>query len=111
MNDDLASAPSSFIVPRSSFRKVSKYAPVLFFIGGFVWDALTLGVTIKSTDLRAGAPLPEHQHVLVLPRHAKQNVVPGRWRVTAEAESGAAIGIVQFRLVNGEAGKLKTLKL
>ena len=96
---------------RVTYERVRPWVPAVFFIGGFVWDALTLGVTIKSTDLRAGAPLPEHQHVLVLPRHAKQNVVPGRWRVTAEAESGAAIGIVQFRLVNGEAGKLKTLKL
>jgi hypothetical protein len=41
----------------------------------------------------------------------KQNVTPGQWRVTAEAESGAAIGIVQFRLVAGEAPELKTLKL
>src|SRR5688500_17084732 len=31
----------------------------------------------------------------------KNNVIPGVWRVTAESESGAAIGIVQFRVVNG----------
>lgn len=41
----------------------------------------------------------------------KQNVIPGTWRVTAEAESGAAIGIVQFHLVPGEAPELKALKL
>jgi hypothetical protein len=32
----------------------------------------------------------------------KQNVIPGLWRVTAESESGAAIGIIQFRVVEGE---------
>ncbi|HYC58645.1 MAG TPA: DUF2914 domain-containing protein [Thermoanaerobaculia bacterium] len=33
----------------------------------------------------------------------KQNVIPGRWRVTAESESGATIGFVEFRVVEGEA--------
>jgi hypothetical protein len=41
----------------------------------------------------------------------KQNVTPGRWRVTAESESGAAIGIVQFTIAKGEPGKMKELKL
>lgn len=41
----------------------------------------------------------------------KQNVTPGVWRVTAEAESGAAIGIVQFEVVKGEPPKMKKLKL
>ncbi|HEX8252902.1 MAG TPA: DUF2914 domain-containing protein [Thermoanaerobaculia bacterium] len=41
----------------------------------------------------------------------KQNVTPGRWRVTAESESGAAIGIVQFNVVSGKASKLKTVRL
>jgi hypothetical protein len=41
----------------------------------------------------------------------KQNVPAGRWRVTAESESGAAIGIVTFDVVAGEAGELKTLRL
>jgi hypothetical protein len=41
----------------------------------------------------------------------KQNVIPGRWRVTAESERGAAIGIVQFTIEKGEPGKMKTLKL
>jgi hypothetical protein len=41
----------------------------------------------------------------------KQNVVPGEWRVTAESESGAAIGIISFEVVRGEAGKLKTVRL
>ena len=48
MNDEGPEAGSSFIVHRSSFRK---YAPVLFFIGGFAWDALTLGRSIKPVDL------------------------------------------------------------
>ena len=41
----------------------------------------------------------------------KQNVTPGRWRVTAESESGAAIGIIDFAIVSGEATKTKTLRL
>lgn len=41
----------------------------------------------------------------------KQNVRPGRWRVTAEAESGAAIGILDFTIVEGDAGELTTLRL
>jgi hypothetical protein len=41
----------------------------------------------------------------------KQNVVPGRWRVTAESESGAAIGIVEFTLVEGGEGEMKSLRL
>lgn len=41
----------------------------------------------------------------------KQNVTPGRWRVVAESESGAAIGIIAFEIVAGEAGELKTLRL
>jgi hypothetical protein len=41
----------------------------------------------------------------------KQNVVPGRWRVTAEAESGAAIGIITFTVVPGQAARMKTVRL
>ena len=41
----------------------------------------------------------------------KSNVVPGLWRVTAESESGAAIGIVQFRVVKGEPARMKTIRL
>jgi hypothetical protein len=41
----------------------------------------------------------------------KQNLIPGRWRVTAEAESGATIGFVDFTVVNGEPGRLKLLRL
>jgi Protein of unknown function (DUF2914) len=41
----------------------------------------------------------------------KQNVVPGEWRVIAEAESGARIGIVDFDVVNGEPPPLRKLKL
>lgn len=40
----------------------------------------------------------------------KQNVTPGRWRVTAEAESGAAIGIMDFRVEQGSAAT-KTRRL
>ena len=41
----------------------------------------------------------------------KQNVEPGQWRVVAESESGARIGIIDFDVVKGEAGKLKKVKL
>ena len=41
----------------------------------------------------------------------KQRVTPGRWRVVAESESGAALGITDFLVVRGEAGTLKRLRL
>lgn len=41
----------------------------------------------------------------------KQNVAPGQWRVTAESESGAAIGIISFRVVAGEAEDVKVVGL
>lgn len=40
----------------------------------------------------------------------KQNVIPGLWRVTAESESGAAIGFLEFRVTGGKPGRLKTLR-
>ena len=40
----------------------------------------------------------------------KANVVSGEWRVTAESESGAAIGTARFRVVPGEP-RLTALKL
>lgn len=41
----------------------------------------------------------------------KQNLTAGRWRVTAEAESGAAIGIVQFDVVEGDPPSTKKIRL
>ena len=41
----------------------------------------------------------------------KQNLTPGEWRVIAEAESGAAIGVIGFELENGEPGKMREMKL
>lgn len=41
----------------------------------------------------------------------KRNVVDGRWRVIAESESGATIGITDFRVVGGEPGTMKKLRL
>ncbi|HEX8151977.1 MAG TPA: DUF2914 domain-containing protein [Thermoanaerobaculia bacterium] len=41
----------------------------------------------------------------------KSNARPGRWRVIAAAESGASIGIVDFRVVDGEKAKKKTVRL
>ncbi|HJQ40889.1 MAG TPA: DUF2914 domain-containing protein [Thermoanaerobaculia bacterium] len=40
----------------------------------------------------------------------KQNVTPGRWRVTAESEGGAAIGILDFTVVAGK-GETKSIRL
>jgi hypothetical protein len=41
----------------------------------------------------------------------KQNLIPGRWRVIAESESGATIGFVDFVVVAGEPGEMKKVKL
>jgi hypothetical protein len=41
----------------------------------------------------------------------KQNLEPGVWRVVAEAESGAAIGIVSFEVVPGEPQHARTIRL
>ena len=41
----------------------------------------------------------------------KHNVVPGRWRVIAESESGAAIGILEFRIEPGEPQQPKPVRL
>lgn len=40
----------------------------------------------------------------------KSRVTPGRWRVMAESETGAAIGIIDVRVVRGDAGELKRLR-
>jgi hypothetical protein len=41
----------------------------------------------------------------------KQNVVPGEWRVIAESESGARIGIVDFDVVRGTPPALRKVRL
>jgi hypothetical protein len=41
----------------------------------------------------------------------KRNVVPGRWRVIAESESGAALGIIDFTVVSGGPAKTKRVRL
>ena len=42
----------------------------------------------------------------------KQNLAPGRWRVTAEAESGAAFGVIEFDVVAaGELERPKSVRL
>jgi hypothetical protein len=40
----------------------------------------------------------------------KQNVTAGEWRVIAEAESGARIGIVDFDVVNGTPAQTRKLR-
>jgi hypothetical protein len=42
---------SVFRVPRSVFRRVRPWVPAAFFIGGFAWDAVTIGQSIKPLDL------------------------------------------------------------
>ena len=41
----------------------------------------------------------------------KQNVTPGEWRVIAESESGARIGIMDFEIVAGTPSAVKKVKL
>lgn len=41
----------------------------------------------------------------------KQNVSPGEWKVRAEIESGATIGVLRFRVERGEPGSLKQIRL
>lgn len=41
----------------------------------------------------------------------KQNIPPGRWRVIAESESGAAVGIVEFRVAPGARENAKQVTL
>jgi len=41
----------------------------------------------------------------------KQNVVPGEWRVIAESETGARIGIIDFDVVEGTPLKLRKVRL
>jgi hypothetical protein len=41
----------------------------------------------------------------------KQRVTTGLWRVVAESESGAAIGIIQFRVERGKRDPMKRLRL
>jgi hypothetical protein len=41
----------------------------------------------------------------------KQNLIPGRWRVTAESDSGATIGFVDFVVVAGEPREMKKVRL
>lgn len=36
---------------RSRFQRARRYAPAIAFFGGFAWDAVTLGRSIKSSDL------------------------------------------------------------
>jgi len=36
---------------RDTYARVRPWVPAVFFIGGFAWDALTLGKSIKPTDL------------------------------------------------------------
>ena len=36
---------------RHTYERVRPWVPAVFFIGGFAWDALTLGQKIKSVDL------------------------------------------------------------
>jgi hypothetical protein len=41
----------------------------------------------------------------------KSNAAPGHWRVITESESGAAVGVVEFRVEGGAAVGRKTIRL
>jgi hypothetical protein len=41
----------------------------------------------------------------------KSNLVPGRWRVVAESETGATIGVVRFRVVSPGSARLRTVRM
>jgi hypothetical protein len=74
------------------------------------WEYLDANDEWKTADLRsftiAGGRQAGYRGYTY-----KQNVTAGKWRVTAEAESGAAIGIVQFDVVNGGRVRTKKIKL
>jgi len=36
---------------KNRYQKIAPVLPALAFFGGFVWDAITLGIRIKSSDL------------------------------------------------------------
>ena len=64
---------------RDFIRRHSKYAPILFFIGGFIFDSLTLGRIDRTYDL---VMLCIHMSSLSITLYLYNMVDDGRWRNT-----------------------------
>jgi len=64
---------------RRLIRKHQKYAPILFFIGGFIFDTLTLGRIDRTYDL---VMLCLHMSCLTLTIYAYNLADDGRWKNT-----------------------------
>jgi hypothetical protein len=95
--------------------------PVYCFTSVFVPNGIqtTIGHRWEHYDESAGAwrTMDRRSFAIEGGRHGgyrgytyKQNVIPGLWRVTAESESGAAIGILDFTVTGGKPSRLKTLR-
>lgn len=64
---------------RRFLRKHQKYAPIVFFIGGFIFDTLTLGRIDRIYDLTV---LCGHMISLTLTIYAYNRMDDGRWKGT-----------------------------
>ncbi len=64
---------------RRFLRKHQKYAPILFFIGGFIFDSLTLGRIDRTYDL---VVLCLHMSFLTLTLYGYNLADDGRWKNT-----------------------------
>ncbi|WP_282180132.1 DUF2914 domain-containing protein [Maribacter stanieri] len=64
---------------RNFVRKHSKYAPILFFIGGFIFDTLTLGRIDRTYDLTV---LCLHMTSLSITLYLYNLVDDGKWKNT-----------------------------
>ena len=64
---------------RRILRKHQKYAPILFFIGGFIFDTLTLGRIDRTYDL---VVLCLHMSCLTLVLYGYNLADDGRWKST-----------------------------
>lgn len=73
------------------------------------WEYLE-GDTWRTADVRA-FPIAGGRREGYRGYTFKQNLTPGKWRVTAESESGAAIGILDFTVVSGAPAKTRAIRL
>ncbi|WP_430412076.1 DUF2914 domain-containing protein [Kordia sp.] len=64
---------------RNFIRKHEKYAPLLFFIGGFIFDTLTLGRIDRMYDL---VVLTSHMTLLTITLYLFNLVDDGKWKNT-----------------------------
>ncbi|WP_425392518.1 hypothetical protein [Ekhidna sp.] len=64
---------------RKFLRRNEKYAPIFFFIGGFIFDSLTLGRIDRLYDLTV---LCSHMTLLSCTLYIYNRVPDGRWKNT-----------------------------